>query len=80
MTALLITLQAKKNAKNKLSSSTCPFVVCVAKEKKRWMHHNQREQHLHTKKIEACAWEMIKILALLLITLLTTAAFFHKSA
>jgi len=61
MTALLIHIASEINAKNKLS--TCPFVVCAATEKKRLTHHNQREQHLHTKRIEACAWEMIKMLA-----------------
>ena len=70
------TLRAKKNGKIKLSNSTCTYVVCATKEKERWMHHNKRE---HTEKIEVCAWEIIKMLALLLLNLVTTGAFFDKS-
>ena len=68
----------KKKAKNKLSSSTCPSVFCAATaQKKKDGCIIIRENN--TEKIEACAWEMMKILALLLIKLVTTGAFFHKS-
>ena len=39
----------------------------------------EQEAENNTEKIEACAWEMMKILTLLLINLVTTGAFFHKS-
>ena len=68
--------ERKKNGKNKLSSSTCPSVVCAATEKKDKCIIIREN---NTEKIEACAWEMMKILALLLINLVTTGAFFHKS-